>query len=338
MQVRLFENGEVTLESSRPQRPTSSDLAGLLRYTMLPAEGCLNFNQLQSHFASRAAHPDLPDRQIAKRQLEEEIDWLEAAAKQHGHPQLFRAAASLAQSFSTWFCHTSLGEDKRPPLERALRLFACQAEASPTDPTPLLEAASIRIGRPQVRDKVEAKRMLDCAAKSPYLNSEQRLLVGKLLQALESPEVRPVRKLKPLVPLPDRYDYSERFWPPDERTRGRALLREAKKTKDLKGMQKALEHLYRVAVIAECRAFVIRKFIDDAYFEGIKHLETKTCIAKLASFSYVEHGRIKPFDPDNPFLSQNDYKSFEEVWGPVTLTLDPATAMGLKELLRHSRS
>lgn len=273
----------------------------------------MNFNQLQSHFASRAPGSDSLDRQIAKRELEGEIDSLEDAANRHDHPQLFRAAASLAESFSIWFCHTSLSEDKRPSLERALCLLERQAVAAPADVSPLLKAASIRIGRPQVRDKAEATRLLDRARKYPSLTLDQRVGLDRLLQLLEPPEVKPVSK--PMPQLPVGFDYGQSFWPPDERLRCRALCREAKKTKDMIAMQAATEHLYRVAVIAECHAFVYRKFIDDTFYEGMRHLEIS--IAKLLPLSYSKHGSIKPTVEEKPFLSLNDYKYLELLWGSV---------------------
>jgi len=339
MQIRLLEkfNGDfdVKLDDGRVQRPRASDLPGLLRYTASVNEGYIDFNQLQSHFAARAAGLDPLDRQTAKRELEGEIDWLEDAANRHGHPQLFRAAASLSESFSTWFCYTSLGEDKRPSLERALRLLERQAMAAPTDATPLLKAAMIRVGRPQVRDKVEAKRLLERARKYPRLTPEQREEIDRSLQRLETPEVKPVRKPTPTPQLPVNFNYSKYFGSPDERLRCRALCREAKKTKDMAAMQATLEHLYRVAMIAECQEFIIRKFIDDAYCQGMEHLQIST--PKLFSLSYSQHGRIKPTLKDKPFLSLNDYKFFELVWGPVTMTLDAADSMGLKDLLKKAR-
>ena len=295
----------------------------------------MDFNQLKSHFASRASGHDPLDRPIAKRELEVEIDWLEDVASQHGHPQLFRAAASLAESFSTWFCTTSLGEDKRPSLERALRLLERQAVAAPADATPLLMAASIRIRRPQVRDMAEAKRILERARKYPSLTPNQREELDKSLQQLEPTRAKPVSKSTPIAKLPAGFDYSQSFWSLDERLRCRALCREAKKSNDMTAMQATLEHLYRVALIAECEEFVIRKFIDDAYCEGMQHLKIST--AKLLSFSYSQHGHIKPTVKVQPFLSLNDYKYFELVWGPVAMTIDAAGSMGLKDLLRNTR-
>lgn len=289
----------------------------------------MDFNQLQSHFGSRATDRDPLRRQVAKRELEEEIDWLEDAANHHGHPQLFRAAASLARFFSTWFCHTSLGEDKQPPLERALRLLERQAVAAPSDATPLLQAALIRIGRPQVRDKAEAKRLLERARKYPTLTPDQRKEIDRMLERLEPPAVR-----KP-TPIRASFDYSEFFVTLDERRRCRALCREAKRTKDMAAMQTTLQHLYRVAVIAECKAFVSLNFIDDAYYEGMQHIKVST--AKLLSLSYFQHGPIKPTVDDDSFLSPNDYQYFKLVWGTVGTTLDAAAWIGLKALLGNTR-
>jgi hypothetical protein len=287
MLIKLFEKSDgdiaVQFDNGRAPRPRASDLAGLLRYTSSLDEGYMDFNSLKSHFAYRSEGIDPLDRPIAKRELEVEIDWLEDAANRHGHPQLFRAAASLAESFSTWFCHTSRGEDKRPSLERALRLLDRQAAAAPTDATPLLKAASIRIGRPQVRDKAEVRRLLDRAKKYPSLTPKQREELDRSWKWLEPTEVNPVRKPTPIPKLPVGFDYAKLFWPPDERLRCRALCREAKKTKDMAAMQTALEHLYRVAVIAECWEFVYRKFIDDACAVGMQHLTNST--TKLLSLT-----------------------------------------------------
>ncbi|MBY0465359.1 MAG: hypothetical protein K2W33_10490 [Burkholderiales bacterium] len=339
MQIKLMEKFDhgisAQFSDERPVRPQVSDLAGLLRYTSSIKEGHLDFNQLKSSFASKASRLDGHEREIAKLELEKEIDCLEEAANLHGHPQLFRAAASLAESFSTWFCHTSLGEDKRPSLERALRLLERQAAAASTDVTPLLRAASIRLGRPQVRDKVEVAKLLERANKYSSLTRDQQEELDSLFKRLEPVVKKPVRKSLPPSSLATNFDYSQFFWPPDERLRCRSLCREAKKIKDMAAMQSALEHLYRVALIAECEAFIYRKFIGDAFDTGMQHLSSNT--EKLLSINYSQHGRIKPTVKDKPFLSPNDYKYFELVWGTVSTTLDGAASMGLKDLLRSTR-
>lgn len=339
MRAKLFEKPDggtiVLMDDNRPRRPSAADLDGLLRYTARPQEGYVDFNSLQSYFGRKAATDDSIARQITKGECEDEINWLENAAHQHQHPQLFRAAASLAESFSTWFCHTSLGEDKKPPLERTLRLLSCQAALKPQDATPLLRAASIRQGRQQVRDYAEARRLLERARDCATLTSDQRIEIDQALQRLNQPEKKPIRKATPASPVPPKFDYSQYFFVPDERTRCRALCREAKKVKNMAAMRATLEHLYRVAVIAECSHFVSHKFMDEAYYQGHEHLGANT--ARLLELGYQTHGRIKPFSRDKPFLSDNDYKFFELAWGPVTAKLTPAAAMGLEELLKTVR-
>ena len=176
IKLDLSEHGRFRIETAgaKTNRPSSTDLKAILRYTGTSDKGGGEFNALMSNFGTRAAKMDPQDRPIAKRDMSEEIDWLEELAYRHRHPRLFQISARMLEAFSSWFCHISLGEDKFPPLQRALTLLSEQYLCDPTDPTPLITSAGMRIGLPQVRDLNEARRLLDLASSASKLTKQQR--------------------------------------------------------------------------------------------------------------------------------------------------------------------
>lgn len=310
-----------------------SDLSGLLEYTASHKDGKFNFYQSRMYFIQKQYAED-SIRTPAKRELEDEINWLEDAARRHRHPQLYLAAATLAELYAGSYSLISKGEDKRPGYEWALKIYEGYAASFLNDPTPLFKAAQICIGVPQMRDRERAQRYLDRVRRIAPLSVEHRQELDRLEEARKPPPAKAPRSStpKPVPTLPASFNYEKLIWPPDERVRCRAIYRNAKKTKDMDLMRRALEHLYRVAVIDIVQTYIA--YTTNEHNEERLENNFKSNIRKLLALNFSENGRLKPYPKDKPFLSDNDYKFFELAWGPSTKTCDPIKEIGMREVAR----
>ncbi len=321
MQIRVYEDEgtiQTELANSHPHRPSDDDLKALLVYTANPREGGMTFNALQANFAERAARLDPVDRPLAKREMADEIDWLEAAAYRHRHHRLFRAAASMSEFFSTWFCHTSLGEDKRPALERSLRLLSEQTKCACSDPAPLLMAARLRIFRPQIRDLVDARRLVTIASSYSVLSKEQRDLITSLRSELDRKECKLV--------LPVDFDYTGNYDSNQELLLAKTLRQQFRKAKDTESLGRALTHLYRIAFIAEVERHIELRLTSKAREPAMKTLRDNRY--RVLALTYADNGKILP-TYEVPLLGVNDYRAFVHVWGLVDKWIDPLTFFGI---------
>jgi hypothetical protein len=270
----------------------------------------MEFNSLQSNFAFRSAKNDPQDRPIAKAELMQEIDWLERVAQRHRKSKLFKAAADLSRSYSVWFCHTSLGEDKRPPLERSLGLLKQASICEPNNPELELDIASALMGAPQVRDYPAAEALLGKLAQHAHLSIEAKQRIRVMQRTIELG--------KGIAVIPHDFDYGSSYMLSQERQVARTLCRQLKKTKDIDGMRPVLDHLYRLAVVASCEDYLRFKVKVDDRDRAMAAVRRQAC--KAVKFSYPINGRISP---ESLFLGVNDHKAFEFVWGATNQIFDP---------------
>ena len=342
-QPRVFADiaPKISAFGARPQRPMVENLENMLRYTGKIKDGCFDFNSLIGYFIEYGNASE-PTRSIVKREMDSEITWLHHVAIRLADQRIFDAAASLADCYVTHYCQIRKGEDKVRGYERVIGIYEDCAKAFPNNAAPLISAAMLIRGAPQMRDKQRLQIYVDRIQRIDFLTHEQRSQLSTLNEfLLPSPPPAPKVKAppKPIPALPENFNYSVHYWPPDERTRCRAIYKNAKKNKDMHLHEKALQHLFRVAFLYELEHSANSKIRSDALWDFIDlFLRDPKVISLATSHSYAQHGRIKPADKDKPFLSETDYKHFELSWGATTKTIDTMDASGLREALRQRKS
>lgn len=185
--------------SERPARPDSSDVAALLNYVAGPKEGRLEWLKLRRYFSSRAVdHEDQAGWLKVKREMLQEIDWLESMAGLHRSTRLYRATATLIHAYSTDYCLTSKGHDKVQPQKRLLATFEKAQAVDPNNPDWPLGRAQTLCHSPQIRDLDAAESILKDVVGRMALNVEQRALAESLLNAIAGKRARAAKR-KPKV-------------------------------------------------------------------------------------------------------------------------------------------
>lgn len=295
-------------ERKRPDRPMEKDIQSILRYAKEAFNGLGYFAQMQD-----IRQPN--ERKLGRAEMLEDIGWIIEKADELRSPELYVEAASALKLHAVWYCYTYLGEDKKPPLERAVHLLeqaVCIAsEKSRPDYEFLL--ASLLVGKPQVRDLVRARAILDCI-KAPKLKKSVDLLLRTIDRWEGTPTIRKEFSYTNVTYIPVGAWFSER-------TNCRALIKKLKKEKNIEAMRQVLDHLYRVAVLGEACDTIMMASDYDRQDEHIKHLKQSVPLIKQMTFE--THGRIVPRSLNNPFLSTNDYKAFELVYGKIDKEFDP---------------
>ena len=218
----------------------------------------------------------------------------------------------MAEAFSTWFCHTSLGEDKRPSLERALRLWEQQATRSPVDPTPLINAARLRLHSPQVRDVDDAARLLLEARACRSQTRQQRDQIAQLTRTLE--------RAQGTLRLPKNFDYTDSYDCRQERLMARTQTREFNEADDQVSLEIVLTHLYRLAIVAELEHHILLHLPFKVREAAQQALRKKA--NRVRDYSYADHG---PLLERTAFLGVNDRKLMVSLWGNGKAQLDPLT-------------
>jgi len=112
----------------------------------------------------------------------------------------------------------------------------------------------------------------------------------------------------------------------EERKRCRGLVRELKKKKEKTDeLIKALEHMYRIAVIHDAATHVMLNcgYVVNTkkYNSCYKNLQKAT--ENIIKYSYQSNGKLKK--ANNCFFSDNDYKTFEKIFGNTDKVFDPVS-------------
>jgi hypothetical protein len=109
----------------------------------------------------------------------------------------------------------------------------------------------------------------------------------------------------------------------EELKKCRALIRSLKKDKKSNEMRPVLEHMYRLAVLHDAATYVLlhgEYFIDERR-DRAWDKKLQKIVININKFSYITNGVIPS---DEGYLSQNDNKNFQLVFGKTSKVFHPA--------------
>ncbi|MCX5906441.1 MAG: hypothetical protein NTY64_04430, partial [Deltaproteobacteria bacterium] len=109
----------------------------------------------------------------------------------------------------------------------------------------------------------------------------------------------------------------------EERKRCRALIKSLKRENKMDEITSVLDHFYRIGILHDAAEHIVGK----KYYFTVKEQERKKfdqilekIAARVHQYSYEKNGRLVRAN----FLSNNDYKLFELVFGKSNKLLNPA--------------
>lgn len=263
-------------------------------------------------YASKSMSDDWPKW---AQKMEADLLTFEQNAKTLSSSALFMLAGKGWELFSIWYRRK--GEDKTTPLRRAIAMFDEALKTDPDNEETKIALAGILIERKQVRDLNRALNLLEQVKnRSSYANE----LMSKAKRWLGQVEFK------------SEFDYTEIQLLPlgalrEERKKCRSLIRSMKKEKKIGEMKEVLEHMYRLAVLHDAATYVL---IHCHYFVDSKKdrawdKKLNNIARTVHKYSYSKNG-ILPVK-DRAFLSLNDYKTFELIFGATDKEFDPVSLL-----------
>jgi len=262
-------------------------------------------------YASKSMSDDWPKWE---RKMNKDLTKFEKKAKRYSSSKLYTLTGKGWELFSIWYRRKN--EDKTTPLKKAISMFNEALKIDPNNLEAKVGLASLLIERVQVRDLERGLKILN---QIPNKTEEIQVLISK------------ANRWTGNIEFNSDFDYTKIELIPltslrEERKRCRALVRELKKKKDkTEELIKVLEHMYRIAVIHDAATHVI---LNCGYVVNPK--KYNACYKKLQKatenineYSYQNNGKLKK--SNNCFFSDNDYKTFEKIFGSTDKVFDPVS-------------
>jgi hypothetical protein len=204
-------------------------------------------------------------------------------------------------------------EDKTTPLKNAIALIEKALSMDRDNEEAKYTLGEILIERVQVRDLDRGLKLLQEVKNK---NSQIQGLIAKADRWLGKLEID------------SEFDYLTIQLIPltllrEERTKCRTLIRSLKKDNNNTSLVQVLDHMYRLAILHDAATFVM---LNTEHSFNVKETrkwdrKMKNLAMNILEFSYSINGRIK--ESNNCFLSENDYKTFIQVFGDSDNTVDP---------------
>jgi hypothetical protein len=248
------------------------------------------------------------------KKMHDDLLLFEKKAFEYSSPKLFILTGKGWENFSIWYRRKN--EDKATPLKKALSMFIEALKINPDNLQAKIGLASLYIERVQVSNLEKALKILN---QIPNKTEEVQILISK------------ANRWTGNIELNLDFDYTKIDLIPltslrEERKRCRALVRELKKKKDKTvELKKVLQHMYRIAVIHDAATHVMLNYDDfvnpKKYKFYYKKLQKAT--KHINEYSYQNNGKLK--ESNNCFFSNNDYKTFEKIFGTIDKVFDPVT-------------
>ena len=103
-----------------------------------------------------------------------------------------------------------------------------------------------------------------------------------------------------------------------------------KKEKKFEEMKKVLEHMCRLAVLHDIATYVMLNcdYSIDPKTDRVWDKKLNEIAKNINKYSYINNGKV--IESNNCFLSNNDYKALEMVFGATDKLFDPVTLLKLK--------
>lgn len=248
-----------------------------------------------------------------EKKMQSDLEMFEQHAKNFSSPTLYTLTGKGWESFSIWYRRKN--EDKTTPLQKAIMMFKEALKIEPDNEESKIALASVLIERKQVRDLEYALSLLGQIKKE-----------SGLIQELMSKAKRWTGDIN----LDTEFDYASIQLIPlgplrEERKNSRALIQKFKKEKNDKAMTKVLEHMYRLAVIHDVATYVMLncEYSIDPNVDKIWDKKLNNIAKNIDQYSYTNNGKL--VESKNCFLSKNDYKAFEMIFGETNKVFDPVS-------------
>jgi tetratricopeptide (TPR) repeat protein len=249
-----------------------------------------------------------------ERKMYKDLIKFEKKAKKYSSSELYTLAGKGWELFSIWYRRKN--EDKTTPLKRAISMFNQALKIEPNNLEANTGLASLLIERVQVRD---LERGLEILNQIPDKTDEIQVLISKANRWTDNIEFN------------SDFDYTNIELIPltslrEERKRCRALVRQLKKKKEKTNeLIKVLEHMYRIAVLHDAATHVMLNcgyFVDPKKYNACYN-KLQKATENINKYSYQNNGKLKK--SNNCFFSDNDYKTFEKIFGNTDKVFDPVS-------------
>lgn len=246
--------------------------------------------------------------------MQSDLLFLEKKAFEYSSARLFIQTGEGWENFTFWYRRKN--EDKKTPLKKAISMYEEALKIEPDNINAKTGLASILIEKVQVRN---IEKGLGILKRIPNKTDDIKVLISK------------ANRWTGNIEFNSDFDYTSIDLIPltslrEERKKCRALVRELKKKKEnTNELVQVLNHMYRIAIIHDAATHVM---LNCGYVVNPKHYNL--CFQKLqkatniiTKYSYNENGKLK--ENNNSFFSNNDYKTFELIFGNTDKVYDPVS-------------
>ncbi len=243
--------------------------------------------------------------------MEKDLEIFEQYSKKYLSSTLYTITGQGWENFSIWYRRKK--DDKKTPLQKAIVMFEEALKIDPNNEEAKTSLASVLVERIQVRDLNYAAVLLSQIKNKTGQVDEMTNKIKRWTGNITHESSFDYTKIS-LIPLGDLRE---------ERKKCRALVRKFKKEKLEKELKEVLNHMYRIAILHDAATYVMLSFDYSLDQKKDKIWDKKlNMIAKnVKQYSYIGHGKIK--ESNNCFLSNNDYKTFESIFGETENIFNP---------------
>ena len=263
-------------------------------------------------YASMAMSDDWQD---GERKMISDLNEFEEYAKKYSSPTLYVLSGKGWELFSIWYRRKN--DDKTTPLKNAIALIEKALSMDKNNEEAKATLGEILIERVQVRD---LKRGLKLLQEVRNKDSQIQGLITKAERWLGKLEIESEFDYValPLIPLTVLRE---------ERAKCRSLIRSLKKKGSNADIGQVLDHMYRLAIIHDAATYVMLNTEHSFNDKETKKWDNKLrhLARNIQEYSYSVTGRIT--ESHNCFLTENDYKTFIQVFGDSDNKVDPVSLL-----------
>lgn len=265
-----------------------------------------------------AASSMTDDWPLWSKKMQEDLLMFERFANKYSSVKLFVLAGKGWGNYSIWFVRKS--GDKTTPLKKAILMFNEALKLDPNNIEAKTELSRLLIERVQIRNLEQALKILETV---PNHSNEIQVLINKAKRWLGNIEFN------------EDFDYTKIQLIPlnflrEERTKCRTLIRTLTQQDKVEDLKKVLDHMYRIAVIHDAATFVMLEcgYVINPRLYASSYRKLQTLTKHIRKYSYTKNGKINL--SNNCFFSDQDYKSFEKIFGPTQKDLNPSSLIKRK--------